>query len=90
MKLTSLFSNPDELAHSALIMIDADNLKTINDTYGHEAGDVYLKKIARLITSIDVKKSVSARLGGDEFVLFWYQYDNEKDLLNALEYFPTY
>lgn len=84
MKLTSLFNNPDELAHSALIMIDADNLKTINDTYGHEAGDVYLKKIARLITSIDVKKSVSARLGGDEFVLFWYQYDNEKDLLNAL------
>ena len=84
MRLTSLFMAPDQLGHSALIMIDADNLKVINDTYGHEAGDVYLKKISELITSIQTRNSVAARLGGDEFVLFWYQYDTEQELTDTI------
>ena len=84
MRLTSLFMAPDQLGHSALIMIDADNLKVINDTYGHEAGDIYLKKISELITSIQTRNSVAARLGGDEFVLFWYQYDTEQELTDTI------
>ena len=37
-----LFEKPDTLRHAALMMTDLDNLKTINDTYGHDWGDVYL------------------------------------------------
>ncbi len=88
-RLTSLFSSPTELGHSTLIMIDADNLKAINDTYGHEAGDVYLKEISKLLTSLPISHSVAARLGGDEFVLFWYQYDTEQELIDAVHTLKT-
>lgn len=61
-------------------MIDADNLKTINDTYGHDAGDVYLKEIAALFEDFGPKSRISARLGGDEFLLFLYRYGSEQEL----------
>ena len=38
-----LFEKPNTLRHAALMMTDLDNLKTINDTYGHDWGDVYLR-----------------------------------------------
>lgn len=64
-------------------MVDADNLKMINDTYGHDAGDVYLRAIAGLFRDFGPKSSVSARLGGDEFVLFLYGYDSGQELLDT-------
>lgn len=39
-----LFEKPDTLSHAALMMTDLDNLKTINDTYGHDWGDIYLRQ----------------------------------------------
>lgn len=84
IRLGGLFKNAEELANSALVMIDADNLKVINDTYGHEAGDIYLKKISELITGLDAEKSVAARWGGDEFVLFLYRFEEEKELFDTL------
>ena len=65
-------------------MIDADGLKVINDTYGHETGDIYLQKIAETIQNFGTKSSLSARLGGDEFVLFLYGYEDKNELINAL------
>lgn len=84
-KLGVLFEKPEELGYSAVVMIDADNLKVINDTYGHDVGDVYLREIAGLITGLDAKGCVAARLGGDEFVLFLYQYDKESELKDAIK-----
>lgn len=84
-RLEELMANPEELGHSAIIMIDADGLKGINDTYGHEKGDIYLKKIANLINNFGIKSSVSARQGGDEYVLFLYDYDSEEELMRTLE-----
>lgn len=83
-KIAELFQEPEKLACSGFVMIDADNLKGINDTYGHEMGDVYLKKIAGCITGINWKKYVAARLGGDEFILFLYQYDDEEELQGSI------
>lgn len=80
-----LSSQPEGLGVAALIMIDADGLKEINDTYGHEMGDIYLQKIARIINNFGIKGSLSARYGGDEFVLLLYQYDDEDELMNALK-----
>lgn len=84
MKLNGLFAEPETLGHSAVVMIDADNLKVINDTYGHETGDVYLQKVSELISSRKAHGSVAARLGGDEFVLFLYGYESEKELFAAV------
>ena len=41
-----LFEKPDTLRHAALMMTDLDNLKTVNDTYGHDWGDIYLRQTA--------------------------------------------
>lgn len=83
-RLSALFDRSTALGHSAVVMIDTDNLKTINDTYGHDAGDVYLKEIAGLFRDFEPKSCVSARLGGDEFVLFLYGYANEQELEDAV------
>lgn len=84
-KLAELFSQPQELRHSAIIMIDADGLKEINDSYGHEKGDKYLKKIADVINHFGIHESVAARQGGDEYVLFLYGYDSEIELQRTIE-----
>lgn len=52
-----------------MMMIDMDHLKTINDAFGHMAGDQALKTVAEAISSIARKKDISARFGGDEFVV---------------------
>jgi diguanylate cyclase (GGDEF)-like protein/putative nucleotidyltransferase with HDIG domain len=53
----------------ALLMIDFDNFKTINDSYGHRAGDQALKHFARVMTSSIRTYDWLGRYGGDEFVL---------------------
>jgi diguanylate cyclase (GGDEF)-like protein len=53
----------------ALLAIDVDNLKAINDGYGHAAGDALLVAIATSLASVARKGDTLARIGGDEFVL---------------------
>lgn len=81
VRLTKLFAEPEKILHSVIIMIDADGLKGINDTYGHEKGDLYLRKIGETISSVGTKQFVAARQGGDEYVLYLYGYDNEESLV---------
>ncbi|MDE6603176.1 MAG: GGDEF domain-containing protein [Lachnospiraceae bacterium] len=82
-KLSALFGEPETLGHSMIVMADADNLKVINDTYGHDAGDAYLREIAGLFRDFGPGNCIAARLGGDEFLLFLYQYDSEQELSDA-------
>ena len=53
----------------ALLFIDVDKFKSINDRWGHEAGDVVLKLVALRLASITRKADTVARMGGDEFVI---------------------
>ncbi len=64
-----------------LILIDVDDFKTINDTFGHAAGDYVLQEIAhRLETVTDAYHGFAARYGGDEFsILFLRRIENKKD-----------
>jgi len=53
----------------SIIMADVDYLKTINDTYGHRAGDAAIKQIARRIKACIRQIDLAARYGGDEFAV---------------------
>lgn len=55
---------------SAFFMIDIDNFKTVNDTFGHDVGDSVLKAIANMLIKIFRREDIVARLGGDEFAIF--------------------
>ncbi|MCU0830380.1 MAG: EAL domain-containing protein [Rhizobiaceae bacterium] len=55
---------------AALFVIDVDEFKSINDTYGHMAGDELLKKLAGSLAQIARKSIVVSRFGGDEFAVF--------------------
>lgn len=55
---------------ATVLTFDMDNLKPINDTYGHIAGDDALQTVATVLRRLDWDGAVSARIGGDEFLLF--------------------
>lgn len=52
---------------SAMIFVDVDGLKRINDQFGHEAGDAALIEVARILAACARKSDIVARLAGDEF-----------------------
>jgi diguanylate cyclase (GGDEF)-like protein len=54
----------------AVLLVDIDNFKTINDTHGHVAGDQVLEALAGAMTRVLRPGDIAARLGGDEFLIF--------------------
>ena len=63
----------------ALLMIDADRFKTINDTFGHAAGDQVLITIGKIIHSSFKGKDVAGRIGGDEFMVLLRDLHSEEE-----------
>jgi diguanylate cyclase (GGDEF)-like protein len=61
---------PNDNHEGALLIIDADHFKTINDKFGHAAGDVALVAIAKAISSTVRRHDLVGRLGGEEFGVF--------------------
>lgn len=68
-KMDAAFKRQQPLA---LLYIDLDKFKPVNDTYGHEAGDAVLRKVAELFLSCVRDEDTVARLGGDEFIIVLY------------------
>ncbi len=54
----------------ALLYLDLDGFKSVNDTFGHAAGDAVLKEVARRLTAVAPPEATVARLGGDEFAIW--------------------
>jgi diguanylate cyclase (GGDEF)-like protein len=65
--------------HGGLLFLDLDGFKTINDTYGHDVGDVYITKIARCLEGSLRESDTVARLGGDEFVILLHDLDADME-----------
>lgn len=64
----------------SLIMLDVDRLKQINDTYGHQSGDVALRHVSSTIKTCVREVDIPARYGGEEFVVILPQCDRESAL----------
>jgi diguanylate cyclase (GGDEF)-like protein len=62
----------------ALLMLDIDHLKEINDRFGHPAGDMVIRHIAQILAQVSRETDTAARLGGEEFALLAAGVDTEK------------
>ena len=76
------FCSPEKLGHAALLMFDLDNLKQINDTFGHDWGDEYIRRTGECFVKNAPARTVCARISGDEFNALFYGY-NDQDTLRA-------
>ncbi len=75
--------NRDVSQGGLFIMIDLDNFKMINDTYGHEAGDAALKLVGKTLSTDSRTMDVVGRMGGDEFVLLFVNTTRKRALARA-------
>jgi diguanylate cyclase (GGDEF)-like protein/PAS domain S-box-containing protein len=73
----------------AVLFIDIDDLKTINDTYGHAAGDIAITVIAQRIRTSTRADDLVARFGGDEFVVLLPEIRNSADAVAVAEKIRT-
>lgn len=74
----------ENLQVAAITMFDLDNLKYVNDTYGHEMGDRYIKTAARMMELTFHTNALVARMSGDEFYVLFYGYNSKEEILNLL------
>lgn len=68
-KVRKLISFSDPEKKIGIIFVDLDNLKSINDTQGHKAGDKALLSITKILVSTVRQRDIIARIGGDEFAI---------------------
>jgi diguanylate cyclase (GGDEF)-like protein len=82
----TLNNNPNlnELNYS-MVMVDIDDFKAINDTYGHTYGDIILKQIAHIVKNATRSNDIVARYGGDEIIIFLNNFTDREKVQNRVE-----
>lgn len=86
-KVTYCLKKTEELKCAAGVMIDLDNFKIVNDSYGHDFGDTYLIRMAEVLRGISRNYGIAARRSGDEFAMFLYGLDSEDAVQETLRLF---
>lgn len=84
-RMDALLRDPEEIRTAMLLMTDLDNLKYVNDHWGHEYGDKLLKTAAGLLLGCEAPHTLAARLSGDEFVLVIYGAESQEELRGYLD-----
>ncbi|MEG2208079.1 MAG: diguanylate cyclase, partial [Clostridia bacterium] len=82
-RVDELFAQPGKvLLHpvAALMMVDLDNLKSLNDSYGHDSGDLYIRTFAKGLDHLAGQRCLVARRSGDEFYLFYYGWESKEEI----------
>lgn len=69
----------------AVVFLDLDNFKSVNDDFGHETGDLLLKAVAKRLKGCIREEDVVARIGGDEFVVLLPEIKDKADSMNVAE-----
>lgn len=73
----TIAKNPDQLG--VFVFLDLDRFKQVNDTFGHRAGDEYLKEFARRLKGLPFENFISMRISGDEFGIYIHGYDKVQE-----------
>lgn len=73
----SIFGRRKKIRHAAFIMLDLDNLKYINDTFGHDWGDEYIRQAGMCLEEGTPKGTLCAHISGDEFNILFYGYESQ-------------
>ena len=79
-RLAELFHEPENLKVAAILMLDLDNLKYVNDTYGHDFGDDYIKTAATALKKFQQYGGVVSRLSGDEFNVCLFGFNSKEEI----------
>lgn len=83
-QVEKLFECPEHLGCAAFLMMDMDNLKKVNDTFGHNWGDQYIIEAAKCLQDEISEHTLLARVSGDEFYLFFYGYQSKVEIRHAI------
>lgn len=75
----------DPTAYGALFMIDLDEFKNLNDSFGHIMGDELLSKLACILLDVGGEHAIAGRIGGDEFILFIKQIKSSQDCVKVAD-----
>ena len=78
--INTLMNNSDARKTSALLFLDGDNFKLINDNWGHAAGDKVLMEVASRLMTFAGKRHLAWRLGGDEFAVLLREVRSEAEV----------
>ncbi|OIM99893.1 hypothetical protein BFR57_04890 [Idiomarina sp. MD25a] len=83
--LTEWLNDPSENGLTAILFVDLDRFKEVNDALGHTVGDELIKRVARRIKKLAPKDAVLARSGGDEFLLALPRSSSREQVLTLAE-----
>ena len=72
---------------AVLGFVDIDNFKSVNDTYGHNTGDFWIREIAAVLQEMCGSSDIACRYGGDEYILFLQNIGHLDDLTERIEGF---
>ncbi|AXU93926.1 MAG TPA: diguanylate cyclase [Erwinia persicina] len=83
--LDSVLSDSERKTHTALLFMDGDNFKDINDTWGHAAGDEVLMAIAGRLLECAANTYLVCRFGGDEFAMILDEVNHHEDIEKVID-----
>lgn len=88
-RINRYIANMEANEKAAMFIIDVDDFKLINDSYGHQFGDVVLQEVAGVLKRMFRSNDVISRIGGDEFMIFMQEVRNEKIVLDRAKLINT-
>ena len=70
---------------ASMIMLDLDNFKYVNDSFGHEFGDLLLKEVGQEIVKVVSKRGIVSRYSGDTFLIFTYNIESIEEVVDLCD-----